>query len=507
MAQNLFRTVLVALGIFLFGECAPALAQRYEYQLLSPITSDNEEAVAAASAHWILLNDLNTVPPCPVAYHLEKRVAYRLCDVGLVRAFAINREGATVGYTHTRGRHRAAVWDPVSGLRNLPFLNRGDIFSEALDINDAGHVVGVSATPKTLSGTVTDYDGKVTSVTKHVLEPAAFRWSAKDGVRRLFPKGGAFHSAAVKINSHGRIVIFRSSNQVQLNDGYLEFGSYSMCVRVPGGGSYCLRDNQGPFDASCLENNLNCLHVRQLAIGERGQLVYYKDVYAPSKRRLTRSLGNRYYCDRCDYPYEAAIAPSGIIADHTSTTPILELAAGAEVSATCLAPQNRLITNSQLRVGSIQTALTFAGFNRDNSLFFSSDLVGDGRKSQLLMLVPLARTEWGTHIDFCPDLAGSTDDSSANSTAVTFSLRSPIDKYPQEEVSFSKLSYYYDDKNKYTQCQPEIAGTGSTGIDGTGHISLPRLSDYFDLYMFPASPKFSGFVQIRSAAVERKQCA
>jgi probable HAF family extracellular repeat protein len=88
-------------------------------------------AVAAIAASVLLLS------ACLSSTPLE--------DLGgnLARAVAVNEHGVIVGSTLDGGYHRAFVRDPNTGVMSLiPSLNTGG--GEALDVNDAGLVVGSS---------------------------------------------------------------------------------------------------------------------------------------------------------------------------------------------------------------------------------------------------------------------------------------------------------------------------------------------------------------------------
>lgn len=116
--------------------------------------------------------------------------AWRAIDLGAERsglsvALDINNAGHVVGWRATGVAERGFIWTAATGMVELGGLDGHARLSHAIAINDAGQVVGDSFTDS----------GRI----------HAFLWTASTGMRDLGTLGGEF-SAAYDINGFGHVV-------------------------------------------------------------------------------------------------------------------------------------------------------------------------------------------------------------------------------------------------------------------------------------------------------------
>lgn len=118
---------------------------------------------------------------------------WKLTDLGLISADAINNKGQIVGgFLDSTSSWHAILIDPVSGQRDLGTL--GGSYAYASGINDFGQVVGGSR----------DKDGT----------PTAFVFDSITGSLRPIPGLAGYQSVAVAINNYGQV-----AGSVIANDG------------------------------------------------------------------------------------------------------------------------------------------------------------------------------------------------------------------------------------------------------------------------------------------------
>jgi len=127
---------------------------------------------------------------------VEAAPIYRMVDIGVLPggddlsfSAAINEAGQVVGNSATGTGRRAFFWDELNGLQNLGALP-GHHSSRATDLNNLGQVVGVSTGPGNAEG-----------------DQQAFIWDSVSGIRSLGQiPGGAWSSIAEGINDAGEVV-------------------------------------------------------------------------------------------------------------------------------------------------------------------------------------------------------------------------------------------------------------------------------------------------------------
>ena len=458
-------------------------AQQYQYKVLSPIISNEEEVIDVASSDWILVRDLTVSSLCPVAYNFQSKKAYRLCESGVTQAYAINRHGMVAGYSDDGTTREAVVWSPSQGAERLGYLDPLDVISEALSINDSGAVVGFSTKIYTINCNRAD------SIPQYTY-PSAFVWRRKTGMEKVLSDNKGRLSVAVTINAHGDILSYTGTGTVEVAPGpcyfYNDDARWDIRTRAK---VSKIQNSQYPYLNFRYRHDLliSAVGFQEHEIAFDNYLdILHRNTLLKANRRY-RSAGDRFIPSRFDSSsLTQLLSPLGKVAG-VGSVPFIEINPRQAVGINCLAPFNRKVEGSTVKTASLGQLSKLGGFDANENLYISGNISDDGRKSQIVLIQPLPRSAKRIYSDFCPELTASYDETASGKVKAILELESSIDTYRGAKVKL--IAYSIADGGKLC---PDTTVAEVIATPGRAEFTLPKFDARFT-YIWEIEPKFSEF--------------